>query len=130
METNLINLMFNQIISNLQSFIANDITVMLLGMLTIIFITFAYFKIREFLSMSTEAREAKSAFHRYQANKDDWRAPLYKQDYYEKLDRYRAAEQSRDYELSSSSDYEYELSVSYNEDQGSNRSDSYYRSFT
>ena len=92
METDLVALLFDGITASLKSFITNDISVMLLGMLSIIFSLFAFFKVKEILNMSTEAKSAKSAFERYQANKDDWRAPLFRQDYYEKLEAYRESQ--------------------------------------
>lgn len=92
MEIDLISLLFNSIIASLQSFIANDISVMLLGMVSLTFIVFAYFKIREFLDMSIEARDAKSAFERYQNHKNDWRAPIYRAEYEEKLTAYEDSE--------------------------------------
>jgi len=92
METDLVSLLFDSFILSIQSFIANDVSVMLLGMLYLIFMIFAFSKIREFLDMSSEARDAKSAFERYQAHKDDWRAPLFKAEYEEKFAAYEKSE--------------------------------------
>ncbi|MEH0021009.1 MAG: hypothetical protein V6Z89_15245 [Desulfobacter sp.] len=80
METDLVALLFDSITASLNSFIANDISVMLLGILSIIFTLFAFFKVKEILNMSAEAKSAKSTFERHKPNKDDWRAPLLKED--------------------------------------------------
>ena len=92
MEIDLVSLLFDSIILSLQSFIANDISVMLLGMVSLTFIVFAYFKIREFLDMSSEERDAKSAFERYQNHKNDWRAPIFRAEYEKKLSAYEDSE--------------------------------------
>lgn len=93
METDLISLLFSQLTDNLSSFIANDISVILLAMLSLLFTVFAYFKIRDILGigMSPEAIDARSAFHRYQDHKDSWRAPIYRAEYEEKLTAYQNA---------------------------------------
>lgn len=92
MEIDLVSLLFDSFILSIQSFIANDVSVMLLGMLSLIFMIFAYSKIREFLDMSSEARSAKSAFERYQNHRDDWRAPIYKSEYEKRLSAYEDSE--------------------------------------
>lgn len=148
METDIINLMFDSITLALKSFLAEEVSIILLGMLSLFFTIIAYFKVREMLEMTPEARSAKSAFDRYQANKDDWRAPLLKEDYYEKLEQYRISRDSRDYggELNAGgSSYSYagdsdDSSTTYNDDShgdsqslpglGDRRSDDYYKSFT
>ncbi|EIM62128.1 MULTISPECIES: hypothetical protein [Desulfobacter] len=83
METDLISLLFDSITISLQSFIANDISVMLLGMVSLIFIIFAYFKIREFLNIGMTDNEiaAKNSFNRWQSSKGTWREPLMKEEY-------------------------------------------------
>lgn len=78
MEIDFVSLLFDSVIVSLQSFIANDISVMLLGMISIIFIIFAYAKIREFfnIGMTNNEISAKNSFGRWQSSKGTWREPL------------------------------------------------------
>ena len=87
METDLIGLMFTQVQNNLASFIANDISVALLAMLTLLFTVFAFVKIREIFNIGMTEWEvgAKKAFDRWQMSKGTWREPLMKEEYLESL---------------------------------------------
>jgi hypothetical protein len=83
METDLVNLMFTQFTAALSSFIANDISVVLLAMLSLLFIVFAFVKIRELFNIGMTEREigAKKAFTRWQNSKGTWREPLMEEEY-------------------------------------------------
>ena len=83
METDLISLMFTQFKANLASFIANDISVVLLAMLSLMFIVFAFVKIMELFNIGMTEREieAQKAFNRWQMSKGTWREPLMKEEY-------------------------------------------------
>ena len=69
METDLISMMFTQFTSNLSSFISNDISVILLAMLSLLFVVFAFCKIQEIFNIGMTEGEigAKKAFGRWQS---------------------------------------------------------------
>jgi len=92
METNLIDLMFTQFTANISSFISNDISVILLAMLSLLFIVFAFAKIREIFNIGMTQGEigAKKAFTRWQTSKGTWREPLMKEEYRMSLNDVRA----------------------------------------
>ena len=92
METDLISMMFTQFTANISSFIANDISVILLAMLSLLFTVFAYFKIREIFNFGMTDNEiaAKNSFNRWQASKGTWREPLMKEEYRSSLMDVRA----------------------------------------
>ena len=92
METDLIGLMFAQFTDNLSSFIANDISVVLLAMLTLLFTVFAFVKIREIFNIGMTEVEivSKKAFERWQSSKGTWREPLMREEYLISLDPVRA----------------------------------------
>ena len=83
METDLISLMFTQFTDNLSSFIANDISVILLAMLSLLFTIFAFVKIQEIFNIGMTEGEigAKKSFNRWQISKGTWREPLMKEEY-------------------------------------------------
>ncbi|WP_320043134.1 hypothetical protein [uncultured Desulfobacter sp.] len=83
METDLISLMFTQFTANLSSFISNDISVVLLAMLSLLFIVFAFVKIMELFNIGMTEGEigAKKAFTRWQNSKGTWREPLMEEEY-------------------------------------------------
>lgn len=91
MSTDLIGMMFSQVINSLESFIANDISVALLAMLTLMFTVFAYFKIREIFNIGMTEGEVrvKTAFDSWQTSKGTWREPLMREEYQTSLDEYR-----------------------------------------
>ncbi|WP_051958120.1 hypothetical protein [Desulfobacter vibrioformis] len=91
METDLINLMFTQFKDNLSSFISNDISVILLAMLSLMFTVFAFVKIREIFNfgMTEEEIDAKNAFNRWQYSKGTWREQLMREEYQASLDAIR-----------------------------------------
>lgn len=92
METDLIGLMFTQFTNNLSSFISNDISVILLAMLSLLFIVFAFCKILEIFNIGMSEGEigAKKAFNRWQMSKGTWREPLMKEEYRMSLNGVRA----------------------------------------
>ena len=87
MEIDLVSLLFDSFTTSLQNFISNDISVMLLGMLSLFFIVFAYFKIREFFNIGLTENEigAKNAFNDWRASRGTWREPLAKEEYRSRL---------------------------------------------
>ena len=87
METDLINMMFTQFTSNLSSFISNDISVILLAMLSLLFVVFAFCKIQEIFNIGMTEGEigAKKAFGRWQSSKGTWREPLMREEYQRSL---------------------------------------------
>jgi hypothetical protein len=97
METDLVNLMFTQFTDNLASFIANDISVVLLAMLSLLFIVFAFFKIQEIFNIGMTEGEigAKKAFSRWQMSKGTWREPLMKEEYQRSLQDVRGEQYAK-----------------------------------
>lgn len=91
METDLVSLLFDSITTSLQSFISNDISVMLLGMLSVSFVLFAFVKIQEFfdIGLSNEEKLVKSAYGRWQSNKGTWREQIAKEEYQQRMNQYR-----------------------------------------
>lgn len=83
MQTDLVDLMFTQFKSSLSSFISSDISVILLAMLSLLFIVFAFGKIRELFNIGMTEGEigAKKAFNRWQNSKGTWREPLLEEEY-------------------------------------------------
>jgi len=100
METDLIGLMFAQFTNNLSSFIANDISVVLLAMLTLLFTVFAFVKIREIFNIGMTEGEigAKKAFDRWQMSKGTWREPLMKEEYQRSLQDVRGEQYAAIYD--------------------------------
>lgn len=92
METDLVNLMFTQFKANLASFISSDISVILLAMLSLLFIVFAFGKILELFNIGMTEGEigAKKAFTRWQNSKGTWREPLLKEEYQMSLNDVKA----------------------------------------
>lgn len=91
METDLVSLLFNSVTASIQSFISNDISVMLLGMVSLTFIIFAYFKIREFLNIGMTDSEiaAKNSFSRWQESRGTWRESLMREEFQSDLEEVR-----------------------------------------
>lgn len=87
MEIDLVSLLFDSFTTSVQSFISNDISVMLLGMVSIMFILYAYCKIREFFNIGLTENEigAKNAFNDWRAARGTWREPLAKEEYRSRL---------------------------------------------
>ena len=83
METDLVSLMFTQFTADISSFISNDISIILLAMLSLLFTVFAFSKIQEIFNIGMTEGEigAKKAFNRWQTSKGTWREPLMKEDY-------------------------------------------------
>ncbi len=92
METNLVDLMFTHFTANISSFISNDISVILLAMLSLLFIVFAFSKIQEIFNIGMTQGEigAKKAFTRWQNSKGTWREPLLKEEYQMSLNDVKA----------------------------------------
>ena len=81
----LIDSLFDLATGFLQSFIENDLYLLLIGMLGIVFILFGSRIITSFLNESLEEKEARKAFKNLQNSKGTWYEPVARKRYAESL---------------------------------------------